>query len=138
MGSYIYGRNSSPYSIVRVTSVAVLGPVIKIFLVRDSIHITYDQSLQTKISASLLPFWNLEEVLIVEPKVELKGHRTVIDLTGESDAGITPTLEVVVNDWMENLKENLDFFFRLELLVEGPEARFRGRSACGRIQSLLM
>jgi hypothetical protein len=77
----------------------------------------------------LLPFWNLEEVLIVEPKVELKGRRTAIDLTGESDAGITPTLEVVVNDWMENLKESLDFFFRLELLVEGPEARSRGLSA---------
>jgi hypothetical protein len=127
--SCIYARNSSPDSIVRVTSVAVIGPVIERFLVRDSIHITYDQSLQTRIYASLLPFRNLDEVLIVEPKMELKGRVMVFDLTGESDAGITPKLKVVVNDWMENLKENLEFFFRLELVVEGPEARSRGRSA---------
>ena len=42
--------------------------------------------------------------------MELKGRRTVFDLMGESDAGITPILKVVVNDWMENLKENLEFF----------------------------
>lgn len=134
-GRFIFpgARRTSADSILRVTSAALIGVVIRQRPLVRNFYQTSSNPSCYEISTLLLPFSILEEVIIIEPKVETE-VRT--DVTEDPGGGITPTFKldddqrrVVINDWVKALKYTLKANFESEISIGSPWFRSCRRSA---------